>query len=206
MCGIAGYSLARARASTGRWPRRRCWPRSPSAAPTPSATPTGRPSDAYADRRQAAHARVAAARAGRPCPDERNRAARPRPRLHEGPPVDRRQQPPGPARAGGRGPQRDHPERRRAPRRARLRARRAEHDRRLRGDLRASPPTPGTTRRALEALHGSMAAAWLDEREPERRPPRPRRRPAALARRGPRRRLLRLDRARARGRSSATAG
>ena len=41
MCGIAGYSLSsEQRASSGRSPRRRCWPGSPSAAPTRSATPT----------------------------------------------------------------------------------------------------------------------------------------------------------------------
>ena len=39
--------FARARPSSGRSPRRRCWPRSPSAAPTPSATPTARPATTY---------------------------------------------------------------------------------------------------------------------------------------------------------------
>ena len=59
--------------------------------------------------------------------------------------------------------------------------------------------------RALEQLRGAMATAWLDERERGRRLPRPRRRPPALGRRGPRRRLLRLDRSRRSRSSSATA-
>ena len=64
----------------------------------------------------------------------------------------------------------------------------------------ASPRTRGTTPRALEELRGSLAAAWLDEREPGHLYARPRRRPPALDRRRPARALLRLDRARARGR------
>ena len=58
--------------------------------------------------------------------------------------------------------------------------------------------------RALEELHGSMAAAWLDEREPGCALRRPRHRPAALARPRPRRRLLRLDEAARSSSSSAT--
>ena len=73
-------------------------------------------------------------------PAGREPAARPRARLHEGPSVDRRQQPSGAPRAGGRDPQRDHRQRRRAARRALLRARRAADDRRLRGDLRDRGP------------------------------------------------------------------
>ena len=54
--------------------------------------------------------------------------------------------------------------------------------------------------RALEQLRGAMATAWLDEREPELLFVARGDRPAALGRRGPRRRLLRLDGARARDR------
>ena len=133
------------------------------------------------------------------CPADADPAAHPRARLHEGPPVDRREQPPGPPRAGGRDPQRDHRQRRRALRAPRLRARRARDDRRLRGDLRARRARPGPTPGARGAA-GSMAAAWLDEREPGLLFARPRRRPAALARPRPRRDLLRLDEARARAR------
>ena len=97
------------------------------------------PGDTYADGRQAAHAGVAAARAGRRA-GRRDPAARPRARLHEGPSVDQRQQPSGAARAGRRHPQRDHHERRRAARPPLLRARRAADDGRLRGDLRARGP------------------------------------------------------------------
>ena len=52
---------------------------------------------------------------------------------------------------------------------------------------------------ALEHLRGALAASWLDEREPGRCLPRPRQRPPALGRRGPRRCLLRLDEGCARG-------
>ena len=63
-----------------------------------------------------------------------------------------------------------------------------------------------------ERRAGARGAARRDGRRlarrapARRRAPRPRRRPPALARRMPRRRLLRLDRVRARGCSSATAG
>ncbi len=57
--------------------------------------------------------------------------------------------------------------------------------------------------RRFEALDGSMAAAWLDERQPGVLLPRPRRRPAALARRVAERHRLRLDRA-TRSRSSSS--
>ena len=96
MCGIAGYSLSACEpTSTGRSRRRRCSPGSPSAARTRSGTPgapaaRGRGPQAALRRERAARAaqRAAAGDAG----------ARPRPRLHEGPPVDRGEQPPDPAR------------------------------------------------------------------------------------------------------------
>ncbi len=53
--------------------------------------------------------------------------------------------------------------------------------------------------RAFEALYGTMAAAWLDERRPGRRSRRSRGRTPTLARRMSRRRVLRLDRIRTRG-------
>ena len=60
----------------------------------------------------------------------------------------------------------DHRQRRGYPRRPRVRARGARHDCGLRGHLR-----PGGRRlqppRRLEELHGSMAAAWLDDRDEE---------------------------------------
>ena len=124
--------------SIGRSPRSRCWPGSPSAARTPSATPTGA-RRRVRGRDEAAHPGERAPRPHRSS-RERHRAPRPRPRLHEGPPVDRRQQPSGPPRAGRRHPQRDHPERRRAARAAQLRPLRAADDRRLRGDLRPRRP------------------------------------------------------------------
>ena len=193
MCGIAGYSLRSRSTSSGRSPRRRCSPRSPNAAPTRSATPIARPDDVVRHRRQAAHAGVAAARPrlgarrGRP-------AAHPRPRLHEGASVDLRQQPPGAPRAGGRDPQRDHRQRRRAARRARLRARRAADDGRLRGDLRARSALAERRARARGAARLD-GRGWLDEREPEVLFAARGSRPAALARQGPRRRLVRLDEA-----------
>ena len=70
-------------------------------------------------------------------PAGRAAGARPRARLHEGPPQPDGQQPSDPARVGRRHPQRHHRERRGDPRLARLRARRARDDRGLRGHLRA---------------------------------------------------------------------
>ena len=116
------------------------------------------------DRREAADARVAAPRADRRA-GRGDPASRPRARLHEGSPVDQRQQPPGAARPGGRDPQRDHHERRRAPRPPLLRAGRAEDDGRLRGDLRARGALP--ERRACARAPPRRAGdGWLDEREP----------------------------------------
>ena len=43
----------------------------------------------------------------------------------------------------------------------------------------------GPTPEVLEELRGSMATAWFDEREPDTAVHRARRRPPALARRGP---------------------
>ena len=120
---------------------------------------TTRPSSSSA-RRPRSCSSASRCRAGDP-------AARPRPRLHQGPPVDRRQQPPRPPRAGRRDPQRDHRQRRRAARAAFLRARRAADDRRLRGDLRDRRALTERRAGALEELRGSMAAVWLDEREPD---------------------------------------
>ena len=73
-------------------------------------------------------------------------------------------------------------------------------DRRLRGDLRRSPRRPAATPAASRSFRGSMATAWLDERDPEAPLPRARRRPPALGRHHAPRALLRLDRARARDR------
>ena len=60
--------------------------------------------------------------------------------------------------------------------------------------------------RALEQLRGAMATGWLDEREPGVVFLARGSRPAALARRGPRRRLLRLDASSRSRSSSATLG
>ena len=78
-----------------------------------------------------------------------------------------------------------------------VRPRRAADDRRLRGDLRARGALAERPARARGAarVDGRGVARRARARAALRRP---RRRPAALARRGPRRRLLRLDRARAR--------
>ena len=117
MCGIAGYSLSSRSAvdrtlaaqsllagdRRARRRRRRLRPPAPGGAyPVVTKQRTPREPAPRADRR----------------PADGHRAPRPRPRLHEGPPVDLGQQPPGPPRAGRRDPQRDHPERRRAARAA----------------------------------------------------------------------------------------
>ena len=153
MCGIAGYSLsaerrrpdARGAGAPGRDRRARRRRRR-----LRLSGPAGRVSG----RHEAADAREpscsSASRAG-----ARDRAPRPRPRLHEGPPLDPGQQPPGPPRAGRRDPQRDHPERRRAARAPHLRALRAADDRRLGGDLRLAAHSQNDPR-ALEEL----AARW----------------------------------------------
>ena len=97
-------------------------------------------------------------RAGR-----RDAGARARARLHEGPPADRGEQPPDPARRRRRRPQRDHRQRRGALRRARVRARGAG----MTVDSEAIFALVEQCRRrarVLEQLRGSMATAWLDER------------------------------------------
>ena len=184
--------------SSGRWLRRRCSPRSPSGAPTPSATPTARPDDTYAtvvkQRTPASELleRVVGARRGDP-------AARPRARLHEGASRRSRQQPPGPPRAGRRDPQRDHPndDELLAPHSC------ARAEPRMTVDSEAIFAIAAHSRndaRALEQLRGAMATALARRARAGRRLPRARQRPPAVARRGPRQRLLRLDQGRARGR------
>ena len=113
-------------------------------------------------RRQAADPGVEAARARRR-PGQCERAARPRAGLHQGPPVDRGQQPSDPSRLRRRHPQRD-----------------IVNDDELLAEHTCARAEPGMTvdseaifalaahsdsdASAFEALHGSMAAAWLDER------------------------------------------
>ena len=186
MCGIAGYSLSPpTRASIGHSPRRHCWP---------AIAERGTDAVGYAYAAPAEHdAPLVVVKQRTPAskllervsrPGTRERAARARARLHQRAPVDRGQQPSGPARPGRRRPQRADRERRRAARRVRLRARRAEHDRRLRGGLRRRRALPTATPRAFEALRrldgGRLARR---ARSPSVPVPRPRRRPAALARR-----------------------
>ena len=178
MCGIAGYSLTRASAaSIARSRPRRCSP----AIAERGADAVGYAYRAPARARRRSYKQRSGASAllerGRACPRRRDRAAHPRPRLHEGPPVDRGEQPPGPARAGRRRPQRDHRQRRRAARRSTA-ATRAEprDDRRLRGDLRARRahdaathgrsssstarwPPPGSTSASRDALASPAASA-----------------------------------------------
>ena len=88
--------------------------------------------------------------------------AGPRPRLHEGPPDDRGEQPPGSPRPRDGDPQRDHRERRGALRAPRHRARRARDDGRLRGHLRAR-------RRARHVARGARGARRRDGRRLGRR-------------------------------------
>ena len=198
MCGIAGYSL---RSRSSHWADAGCAGTSGSdrrARRRRRRLCLPRPGRHVRDRGQAAHARLTTprtsvrARRGEP-------AARPRARLHEGPSVDLRQQPPGAPRAGRRDPQRDHPERRRAARPPLLRPCRAAHDRRLGGDLRdrsALPERPARAR-APARRDGDLLARRA---RAGRRLRGPRHRPPAVGRRGPRRRLLRLHEGCARGR------
>ena len=151
--------------SIGRWPPRRCSPRSPSGAPTPSATPTARPARAVPDGRQAAHARVAAARARRGPRRTRtscsSTSATTRRAIRRSPPTTTRS-------ATGRWS--------------------ASTTGSSSTTTSCSPATPAPASeprmtvdseaifalaahsrndaRALEELRGSMATAWLDEREP----------------------------------------
>ena len=136
MCGIAGYSLS---------PRSRVDRTLAAQALLAAIAERGADAVGYAHRSPGARyptvtkqrtPRLEAARARRRS-RRRVAAARARARLHEGPSVDRRQQPPRPARPGGRDPQRDHRQRRRVARRAPVRADRAGDDGRLGGDLRA---------------------------------------------------------------------
>ena len=155
MCGIAGYSL-RSRSRVGRTLAAQALL---AAIAERGADAVGYayrgPDDTYAtvvkQRTPASQLleRVSVPDAGEP-------AARPRARLHQGPSVDRRQQPPGAPRPGGRHPQRDHHERRRAACPPLLRPRRAAHDRRLRGDLRDRRPLARTTR----ARSSTCGARW----------------------------------------------
>ena len=158
MCGIAGYSLpsARARRPDARRPgaagrdrrarRRRRRLRLPRAR---GRVPDGRASSAR--RRQQLLERIAV-------PAEATPAARPRPRLHEGPPVDRGQQPSRSATGRWSGSTTgiilndDELLARHACARAEPRM-----TRRLRGDLRRSPRTRGSDR---ARARGSSAARW----------------------------------------------
>ena len=198
MCGLAGYSLhprsslertlgaqalLAAIAERGRRRRRVRVPL------------TGRD---LPHRRQAAHACVAAPRARLGARDG-GPAPRARPRLHEGSSVDRRQQPPGPPRAGRRHPQRDHHQRRRGARPPLLLPLRAAHDRRLRGDLRGRRPFAERRPRARASARGDGDGLGRRARA-DAALPRARDGPPDVGRREPRRRLLRLDEARARDR------
>ena len=189
--------------SIGRLPRRRFWPASPSVAPTPSATPTAV---------RSSRSRSTSSDPARPPSSTTLElpAAATEALVHvrdytKGHPTIARQQPPDPARIGGRHPQRDHRQRRGDLRALRLRPRRARDDRRLGGDLRAHGRARGCEHAALEELQGAMAAAWIDERAPT---------PLHLARgvarplwigRAPPRAVLRLDEGRARGRRGRAA-
>ena len=181
MCGIAGYSLtAREHRSDGRSQPSVLLAGIAERAPTQSDI-------AYRDARHrlAVHKQRTGASAlleQVEVPDEATQAAHPRPRLHEGPPHDRGEQPPGPARGRRRDPQRDHPQRRRALRAARLR--------------RAREPDMTVDSEAIFALverdgrrsrrSRSCTARWPPPGSTSARPdvplPRPRRRPAALGR------------------------
>ncbi len=198
MCGIAGYSLrprSNHRADAGcagtarrdRRARGRCRRlRLPG------------PGGHLRDGREAADARVRAPRASA-VPESANQLLVHVRDYTKGHPVDQRQQPPRAPRAGRRDPQRDHPERRRAPRPPLLRSRRAADDRRLGGDLRDRRPL--AERRARARASPRRDGDRVDRRaRAGRRVPRARQRPPAVARRGPRQRLLRLDRGRPRGR------
>ena len=193
MCGIAGYSLR---------PRSARWADAGRAGAARRDRRAGRrcrrlrlpgPGRRLRDRREAAHAGLAAARA-RVRARRSEPAARPRARLHEGASVDLRQQPPGASRAGGRDPQRDHPQRRRAPRPPLLRPRRAADDRRLGGDLRDRRPLAERRARARAParrdghLLARRARAGRRLRRPRQRPPALDRRVAATASSSPRRR------------------
>ena len=154
MCGIAGYSVG----PESQAPRTL-------AAQALLAGIAERGADAvgYAHRSNAARVSVHKQQTGasklldvdrrsRGCPSR----ARPRARLHEGPPDNRGQQPPDPPRRRRRHPQRRHRQRRGDLRPVRVRARRAGDDGRLRGDLRAR-------RRAARATRGrssSSPARW----------------------------------------------
>ena len=74
-----------------------------------------------------------------------------RPRLHQGPPDDRREQPPRSPRPRDGDPQRDHRQRRGALRAPRHRPPRARDDRRLRGHLRPRRRAPDVARGARGA-------------------------------------------------------
>ena len=113
-----------------------------------------------ADRRDRAARRSSAPRPTRP-------GAGPRPRLHQGPPDDRRQQPPDPSRIGGRHPQRDHRERRRDLRRARIW--RAEPEMTVDSEvIFALVELRRARTRRSSSFYGAMATAWIDERDPRR--------------------------------------
>ena len=186
MCGIAGYSLAPGRESSGRSPRRRCSRRSPSAAPTRSATPIAaparstRPSSSSGRRRRSCSS-------GSPSPERRTELLVHVRDYTKGHPSIAANNHPGPPRPGRRDPQRDHRQRRRAARRALLRPRRAADDGRLRGDLRARGALATTTRGRSRASAARWRRPGSTSAEPEVALPRARRRPAAVARRVPRR-------------------
>ena len=199
MCGIAGYSL-RSRSTIERT----------LAAQALLAAIAERGADAvgYAYRAPGRHATRRSSSSGRPPHSSSNECPCPTPRTSCSSTCATtrraiRRSPPTTTRSGTgrcRDPQRDHPERRRAARPPLLRPGRAADDRRLGGDLRARSPLPERSRARSSTCAARWRRAWVDEREPERRLRRARQRPPALGRRGPRRRLLRLDEGCARGR------
>ena len=163
-----------------------------------------RPGRHVRDGGEAAHARLAAprtsVRAGR-----REPAARPRARLHEGPSVDLRQQPPGAARrrwSGSTTGSSSNDDELLAPHScARAEPRMTVDSEAIFAIAAHSPERPARARapaRSHGDLLGRRARAWCRVRRPRQRPP-------ALGRRGPRRRLLRLHEGLRSRSSSATA-
>ena len=163
MCGIAGYSLDAA-SSVDRT----------LAAQALLAGIAERGADAvgYAHRGAGSNVTIHKQRSGATRAPRRGRAARrrdagPRARsgLHEGPPHDHRQQPPDPARLGGRHPQRHHRQRRGDLRPA-TRFERAEPDMTVDSEaiFALMEATAVGSRARSSSCDGSMATAWIDER------------------------------------------
>ncbi len=200
MCGIAGYSLGSgSSAEPYASPRRRCWPGSPNGAPTPSGMPTAAPGGALEVHKQQTGAERAARAASpsRPTPRRCSCTCGTSRRAH---PTIPRQQPSGPARPVTGDPQRDHRQRRRALRPSRPRA---AHEPEMTVDSEAIFALVDEHRqpaRDWSSSYGAMAAAWIDERDPEVLYARAWHRTTTLDRSRQTRGALRLDARRARGR------